>query len=273
MRRTAAAARLARFRTRQGRFFREADEEHFRWQTEAAHFAQTERDLLSGFPLPPAAAVLEVGCGEGGNLRNLLRTPGASPRVLVGIDLFERKVRFASRQSIDARFVCGDALRLPFRDDAFDVILCRDVLHHLDDPAQALHELERVAKPEATVWIVEPNGRNPLILLMSLVRPHERGQLRNSVASVRELAARHFRSIHVEVRQPLPLERVLLHPRLGFSALGRSGIVARSLNAWHRLCRVAWPRGLWAYIVVKATGKNVPSTGRRTDWHDETAKG
>jgi SAM-dependent methyltransferase len=266
-----SAARRGRFRERQQRFFHEADEGHFRWQTESAYFAKTERDLLGGFPLAAGAAVLEVGCGEGGNLLNLLRTAPSAPGVVVGVDLFERKLAFASRQGIAARFVCGDALGLPLRDEAFDVILCRDVLHHLDDPSQALRELRRVAKPEATVWIVEPNGRNPLISLLALVRPHERGQMRNSVASLRDLAARHFPRVDIEVRQPLPLHRVVLHHKLGISALDRCAIVAGLLDAWDRLFRVIWPRRLWAYIVVK-TERTTPSTADDAGWRDATPK-
>ena len=241
-----------RFRERQQRFFHDADVGHFRWQTENPYFAKTECALLEGFPLMAGAAVLEVGCGEGGNLRNLLRTAGTVPGVVVGLDLFERKLAFANGQGIGARFVCGDALVLPFRDAAFDVILCRDLLHHLDDRPQALRELRRVAKPESTIWIVEPNGRNPLVSLLALLRPHERDQLRNSVASLRKLAARHFPRIEVEVRQPFPLSRIILHPDFGIPELGRSPIVAGFLDAWDRLLRMLWPRRWWAYIVVKA---------------------
>jgi SAM-dependent methyltransferase len=249
-----------RFRERQQRFFLDADVGHFRWQTEGPYFAKTECALLEGFPLTAGAVVLEVGCGEGGNLKNLLRTAPTAPGLVVGLDLFERKLAFAGRQGIGARFVCGDALALPFRSEAFDVILCRDLLHHLDDQPQSLRELRRVAKPDAAIWIVEPNGRNPLVYLLALTRPHERGQLRNSVTSLRELAARHFPRIEVEVRQPFPLYRALLHYEFGLSGLGRFGVAVRLLDACDRLFRILWPRRWWAYIVVKIGSPTAPPT-------------
>jgi uncharacterized protein YbaR (Trm112 family) len=43
-------------------------------------------------------------------------------------------------------FVVGDALRLPFRDQAFDFVVCSHVLEHVDDPLRMLGELSRVAR-------------------------------------------------------------------------------------------------------------------------------
>src|SRR5256885_17047490 len=96
----------AQFVEAQRAFFHDADEAHFRWQTETPLIARTERELLAGFPLIPGGTVLEVGCGEGGNLVNLLSGADAQG-MLVGLDLFERKVAFARRNVPGVRFVCG----------------------------------------------------------------------------------------------------------------------------------------------------------------------
>ena len=140
----------SRFENRQYRFFAEADARHFLWQTQSPYFADTERALLQGFPVADGQAILELGCGEGGNLANLLRGTSARPRLLIGVDLFARKLSFARAQGIPARFVCGDALTLPFRDGVFDAILCRDVLHHLEHPEVALAGLRRLCKPDGS---------------------------------------------------------------------------------------------------------------------------
>jgi SAM-dependent methyltransferase len=44
--------------------------------------------------------------------------------------------------------VRGDALQLPFRNDAFDLVFCRSVLHHLSDLGRGLKEIWRVLKPD-----------------------------------------------------------------------------------------------------------------------------
>ena len=241
----------SRFLERQHRFFTDPDRAHFFWQTQNPYVARTERQLLEGFPLESGHAILELGCGEGGNLVNLLAGRTTAPRLVVGSDLFERKLAFARDHGVPGRFVCADALALPFRAGAFEAVLCRDLLHHLEDRERALTELRRVCNPAGTVWVIEPNGWNPLVQGLALVRPHERGQLRNSVESVTTLLARHFAEVEIDVRQPFPLHRLLLHYQFGFPRLAFLSLCRAFLDALDRAFAALWPRRAWAYIVAK----------------------
>lgn len=40
----------------------------------------------------------------------------------------------------------GDITRMPFCDHSFDIVICTEVLEHLEKPGAALKELKRVAK-------------------------------------------------------------------------------------------------------------------------------
>jgi FkbM family methyltransferase len=235
----------------QRRFFDAADADHFFWQTGNPYVARTERELLDGVPIDASRGVLEVGCGEGGNIVNGLHGDVLDARV-VGLDLFEPKVRFAKRMGVRASFVCGDALSLPFRDSAFDLVLCRDVLHHVADRERVLKELRRVCSGGGTVWIVEPNGRNPLMRLLATVRPHERGLLRNSVGSLQRLVTPHFGDATYDVRQPMPIFRLILHYQVGIPGLGRLRAFAAVMDAWDVVARHLVPRAFWAYVVIRA---------------------
>ena len=232
-------------------FFEQADEPHFRWQTENPLIADTERHLLDGFPIA-ADSVLEVGCGEGGNLVNLL-SRDAGGTIVIGLDLFVRKVAFARANVARARFVCGDALALPFRDKAFDAVLCRDVLHHLDEREPALRELRRVTKSGGTIWILEPNGDNPLMRLLALMRPQERGILRNSMRSLGLLVGGQFDQVRPESRQPLPVYRLLLHYRFGVPRLGHSRAFEALMRRWDGFVARLLPRKWWGYVLIKVT--------------------
>jgi ubiquinone/menaquinone biosynthesis C-methylase UbiE len=192
-----------------------------------------------------------VGCGEGGNIANVLPADRLGIRV-IGIDLFERKIRFAKRVGVQASFVCADASRLPFLDSTFDLVLCRDVLHHMADPERAVSELRRVCRPGGVVWIIEPNGWNPLMRLLALARRHERGLLRNSVSSLRNLVSPYFPGARFEVRQPMPIYRLLLHHQFGFPTLGRRSLFAAGMDAWDALARRVVPRAFWAYVIITA---------------------
>ena len=242
------ARKEADFLEAQRAFFEDADEEHFRWQTENPLIARTERELLLGFPID-AGSVLEVGCGEGGNLVNLL-SGDTTAGTIVGLDLFKEKVAFAKGKVTRARFVCGDALALPFRDHAFDAVLCRDVLHHLEARETALQELRRICKPGGVVWILEPNGDNPLMRLLAALRPHERGLLRNSVASLDELVRGQFGVVRTEPRQPLPVYRMLLHYRFGLPRLGWSKALTALMAGWDGAAARLLPRKWWSYVLI-----------------------
>jgi ubiquinone/menaquinone biosynthesis C-methylase UbiE len=244
-------SRDERFLEDQRAFFAKADESHFEWQTHNPLIALTERELLRGFPILGEGPILEVGCGEGGNLANLLSGNSRVGTEIVGLDLFEPKVAFARRQVTQARFVCGDALSLPFRDHTFAAVLCRDLLHHVDHRGLALAELRRVCTPRGAIWIFEPNGSNPLMRMLALVRPHERGILKNSPVSLRDLIAEQFADFRIELRQPMPIYRLLLHYQFGAPRLGSWGPLQALMRLWDRTIGWVLPKKWWAYIVVE----------------------
>jgi ubiquinone/menaquinone biosynthesis C-methylase UbiE len=65
--------------------------------------------------------ILDVGCGTGGELRNLLRY-GAKPENLFGIDLLEDRINVAARLSPNIQFRCCNAESVPFKDNSFDIV-------------------------------------------------------------------------------------------------------------------------------------------------------
>lgn len=60
-------------------------------------------------------------------------------------DLFANRIGFDVEcgKGVD---VVGDAHKLPFKDDEFELILCTEVLEHLHSPAVAVKEMKRVLK-------------------------------------------------------------------------------------------------------------------------------
>ena len=96
--------------------------------------------------------VLDVGSGTGG----LSAAAAAIESVQVtGIERSAAYVAYA-REHVDGRFEVGDALALPFSDDAFDRALSMLVLNFVPDPAAALQQMIRVTRPcgvvAAAVW-------------------------------------------------------------------------------------------------------------------------
>ncbi|PSQ99519.1 MAG: class I SAM-dependent methyltransferase [Bacteroidetes bacterium QS_9_68_14] len=98
-------------------------------------------------------SVLDAGCGEGFVTR-FLREQNADWD-LTGVDMREAAIRYARRHAgpAGARYEEGDLYDLPFAADAFDTVVCSEVLEHLDRPDEALAELRRVARRAVVVSV------------------------------------------------------------------------------------------------------------------------
>lgn len=111
-------------------------------------------DLL--LPLmPPAASVVDLGCGTG-SLSVLLAEAGHEVH---GLDLSEEMVRAARSKATTAGvtvdFTTGDAAHPPHPKGTFDVVLARHVLWALPDPAAALEEWVSLLRPGGVLVLVE----------------------------------------------------------------------------------------------------------------------
>jgi ubiquinone/menaquinone biosynthesis C-methylase UbiE len=65
--------------------------------------------------------ILEVGCGTGGHLRELINY-GAHPENLWGMDLLPNAIEEAKRISPNIDFRCGNAETLAFGNESFDIV-------------------------------------------------------------------------------------------------------------------------------------------------------
>ena len=99
--------------------------------------------------------VLDAGCGEGYGLAMLAL---AGPSRLVGVDVAEDALeRARSRVAGVAEVVNADIRDLPFDDHSVDVVVCFEVIEHVDRQDEALAELRRVLRPDGALLISSPN--------------------------------------------------------------------------------------------------------------------
>jgi ubiquinone/menaquinone biosynthesis C-methylase UbiE len=109
---------------------------------------------------PAVSVILDVGCGTGVVGYDLLqRLAGAH---LIGVDIEPSILHTAKDKAPPnqrAQFVTGDAYRLPFGQEAFDLVACQYLLQHLSDPAAALKEMKRVCKASEQIIIFEHDDR------------------------------------------------------------------------------------------------------------------
>ncbi len=106
-------------------------------------------------------SVLEVGCGEGGNLLPFARR---GCRV-VGVDLSEQRVRqaesFFSRECAAGTFVCDDVMHYRGDGRLFDLIVCHDVVEHIPEKGKMLLALKRLLAPGGRLIVAFPAWQMP----------------------------------------------------------------------------------------------------------------
>jgi SAM-dependent methyltransferase len=107
--------------------------------------------------------VLDLGSGEGTYSAQFLQVfPQCS--LLVGIDISRENINQAKKKQNRKKteFIIADGQNLPFKNLSFGAAICKDILHHADDPSQVLKELIRVSKDSV---VIEANKRNIIMLL------------------------------------------------------------------------------------------------------------
>ncbi len=93
------------------------------------------------------AIMLDVGGGPG-YFREAFERAGAT-YIALDADVGE----MSGTGDVSSRRVLGDGMRLPFRDDSFDVAYSSNVLEHVPRPWQLAEELLRVTRPGGTVFV------------------------------------------------------------------------------------------------------------------------
>jgi SAM-dependent methyltransferase len=103
-----------------------------------------------------AGVVLDVGCGTGANSAWLSQRAGR--RLIVGLEPEPYALELARRRGLAVHFICADAARLPVASGSATLILCCDVLEHIEDDRAACRELARVLAPGGLLVATVPTG-------------------------------------------------------------------------------------------------------------------
>lgn len=101
----------------------------------------------------PCLRLLDLGCGTGANLPTVSEVVCADKSTPEGhvaaLDFSPLALEFAREHlgDLPVSLLRGDATRLPFASESFDIVTMLDVLEHVEDDASAVGEIFRVLKP------------------------------------------------------------------------------------------------------------------------------
>lgn len=154
----------------------------------------------------------EVGCGEGYWVLEW-RGRGLEAR---GSDFSAQVIDIARQNAAGSGvdpdvFVAKSVYAMQAPADSADLIVCCEVLEHVEDPQAALAALARIA----TGWVIVSVPREPIWRALNLVRGKYAGDLGNTPGHIQHWSRREFRALVaryfdvVDERTPLPWTMLL----------------------------------------------------------------
>lgn len=155
-----------------------------RWLTARFLTALTGMVDTVGQASGPATHPLEVGAGEGVIAAMLHARFGSA----VALDLPDAGLRGEWRSRPGPAYLHADARALPFADRRFDLIVCVEVLEHLEDPSAGLAEMARVGCRDLVLSV----PREPIFRTCNLVTGRYIPALGNTPGHLNHWSTRSF---------------------------------------------------------------------------------
>ncbi len=129
--------------------------DYIRYHPGARHRRRLLVELLAS--LPPFEQVLDVGCGLGQTL-DLIQARFPQAHDLTGVDLSPHAVDQLRARGDGRRYEVLD-LSQGHLDEQFELVICGEVIEHLQDQAEAVRNLVAMTKPGGHLLVTCPTGR------------------------------------------------------------------------------------------------------------------
>jgi 2-polyprenyl-3-methyl-5-hydroxy-6-metoxy-1,4-benzoquinol methylase len=123
-------------------------------------------------------SILDVGCGEGFTLERLRKAKIG--KHLEGVDYLDLAIKLGKKEHPQLILKKGSIYDLKYKANSFDVVICSEVLEHVDDPQKGLEELVRVSKKYVVLSV--PN--EPFFMLGNLLRGKNITRLGNDIEHI-----------------------------------------------------------------------------------------
>lgn len=158
-------------------------------------------------------SVLEIGCGEGRLIQHLVSNAKVKPEAIMASDVSLEHLSNNLNSKIE--FFEGSIYELPFENGQYDLVVCCEVMEHLEKPANGLAEISRIANKAvllSTPW-------EPIWRIMNLMRGKYLFNLGNTPGHIQHFSRSGLIELAqtqldvISTRTPLPWTIILGKPR------------------------------------------------------------
>lgn len=144
--------------------------------------------------------ILDTGCASGWFISKISnKFPDTE---CFGVDIYKDAIEYAKKRYKNINFTIADAHKLPYKNNSFDMVVCTEVIEHLNNPEIALGEIHRVLEKDGKC-IIEVDSGNLLFTIVWFLWTKFIGQV--------------WHEAHLHSFNPQKLEKLLR--RVGFTVL------------------------------------------------------
>ena len=110
------------------------------------------RKMIETYDLKPGSKILDVGCGKGFLLYDFKKIDPTFE--VYGLDISQYAIK-NSKEEIKKNLILGNASKIPFKENTFDLVISINTLHNLYnyELMSALKEIERVGKNKKYICV------------------------------------------------------------------------------------------------------------------------
>ena len=158
-------------------------------------------------------SILDAGCGEGFTLHKLQQAKIG--KELSGFDSLDKAIKIGKKQYKSLDLKVDNIYDIKSPANAYDVVICSEVLEHLEHPESALKELIRVSKK----YVVLSVPQEPYFMIGNFLRGKNLKRWGNDIEHIQHWTNRGFKgfiSKYLKIKTnltPLPWSLIVAEKR------------------------------------------------------------
>ncbi|NQE05803.1 Ubiquinone/menaquinone biosynthesis C-methyltransferase UbiE [ANME-1 cluster archaeon GoMg1] len=135
--------------------------------TDESKWFKYRKDMLSYLALEKNDKILDYGSATC-EISEWLASEGYN---VTACDISYDLLAFSKKRDKSRRlkYECADCEELAFKDEAFDKIICFEILHHLPNPEKGIKEMYRILRRGGRILVSEPNSLSPVRRLSEIL--------------------------------------------------------------------------------------------------------